>query len=179
MSAARPDRVTIHGLAPIARADAVVLILGTMPGKESLRRGEYYAHPRNSFWPIVCATLGIEPGLAYAARVDQLARARVALWDVLQRCTRASSLDADIAAPVANDLRGFLRRHAQIERVYFNGAAAAELYRRHVIPTLAGERALTYARLPSTSPAHAAVSLAAKRAAWAAIAPVPRPRDAR
>ena len=162
----------LRGFPPRAGADARVLILGSMPGGASLAAGEYYAHPHNSFWRIMSALFGTAAGAPYAARLDALRTRGVALWDVLAACQRPGSLDTSIDRDsiVVNDLRGFLRRHEHIRAVYFNGAAAATLYRRHVLPTLdARQRALPTVRLPSTSPAHAARTFAAKLAAWRVI----------
>jgi hypoxanthine-DNA glycosylase len=96
----------------------------------------------------------------------------LAVWDVLASCTRESSLDSDIdeASIVPNDFAGFFREHPGIRRVFFNGAKAEQSFRRHVLPALgsapdaAPER--TYTRLPSTSPAHAAMSFERKLEAW-------------
>ena len=140
-----------------------------MPGNASLAAGEYYAHPRNAFWPIMEALFGAAADAPYAARLAVLQGRHVALWDVLAACQRPGSLDAriDRDSIVVNDLAGFLGRHGQVRAVFFNGATAATLYRRHVLPEL-DERGsgLPTIRLPSTSPAHAARSFAAKLAAW-------------
>lgn len=162
--AGRNDQV--QGFAPVAAAGARVLVLGSMPGVASLRQGRYYAHPRNAFWPIAAHVFGFDPGLEYALRLQALQAAGVALWDVLQACERPGSLDADIRRDtlVANDFATFLERHPAIVRVCFNGAKAAALYRRHVLPGLAAP--LEYMDLPSTSPAHAAASFERKLAAW-------------
>ncbi|MBV7482712.1 DNA-deoxyinosine glycosylase [Bordetella sp. BOR01] len=147
---------------------ARILVLGSMPGVASLRRQQYYAHPRNAFWPIAAAVFGFDAGAGYAERVAALAAAGVALWDVLQACDRAGSLDADIDEATAepNDFDAFFRAHPGIARVYFNGAKAAALYRRRVLPRLVDGGRLQYLDLPSTSPAHAAMSLQDKSAAW-------------
>ncbi len=157
----------VRSFPPIARRDAEVLILGSMPGEASLAAGRYYAHPRNAFWPIMAALLGFAPDAPYARRVRALKEARIALWDVLHSCRRRGSLDADIAREdlAANDFAAFFRSHARIRRVVFNGAAAEQCFRRHVEPGLK-LRGIAYARLPSTSPAHAALSFDAKREAW-------------
>ncbi len=162
--AGHDDRV--QGFAPVARADARVLVLGSMPGVASLRQARYYAHPRNAFWPIAARVFGFDPALDYAARLAALQAGGVALWDVLQACERPGSLDADIRADtlVANDFAAFLERHPGIARVCFNGAKAAALYRRHVLPGL--DAGLEYVALPSTSPAHAAASFEQKLAVW-------------
>ena len=132
---------------------------------------QYYAQPRNGFWKIMDALFGAGPSLPYAARLERLIECRVAVWDVLAAGERAGSLDSAIvpASCVSNDFAGFFERHREIRRVCFNGSKAGELYRRLVVPTLAPRlAALDTRRLPSTSPAHAARSFAAKLALWSA-----------
>jgi len=165
-----PSSLSI-GLPPIENPAARVLILGSMPGIASLRAGQYYAHPRNQFWPIMGQLLAAElTVLAYPARVQALTDAGLALWDVLQSCQRPGSLDADIAPAsiVANDFAAFFQRHPTITHVYFNGAAAAQHFNRHVQPRLT-HPVLNFQRLPSTSPAHAGMNFQTKLAAWRAI----------
>jgi TDG/mug DNA glycosylase family protein len=159
------------GFPPISRPDARILILGSMPGRESLARAQYYAHPRNAFWPIICDLLKIEPD-DYTARTARLIEQRVALWDVLQACFRRGSLDSDIEhrSIVTNDFPGFFRGHPGIAAVYFNGAKAEAVYRRRVLPGLpAAPAGLPLHRLPSTSPAYAAMSIEQKKLAWRVI----------
>lgn len=170
-----------QGFPPIARADARILIVGSLPGQESLRRHEYYAQPRNAFWRVMGALAGFAPELPYAARAATLLQGRIALWDVCRSASRAGSLDASIVAGsvVANDFAGFYAGHRAIALVCFNGRTAAALYRRHVLTTLSEKvRALPCCELPSTSPAYAALSLEAKLERWrAALQPVAtRPR---
>ncbi len=153
--------------APVAAPDARILILGSMPGVASLRAQRYYAHPRNAFWPIMAALLGFDVDAAYEERLQQLKRARIALWDVLESCYRPGSLDSaiDPASQVANDFDEFFRHHPRIELVCFNGGKAATTFRRQVLPTLQTGN-LRYLQLPSTSPAHAARSFEQKLAQW-------------
>ena len=162
-----------QGFPPIARRDARVLILGSLPGQESLRRRQYYAQPRNAFWPIMGALCGAGPELPYRARARRLAASGIALWDVCRAAFRAGSLDASIVARsvAVNDFGRFLACHPRIGLVCFNGRTAAALYRRRVLPALApAQRALATLELPSTSPAHAALPLAAKLERWQAVA---------
>lgn len=148
--------------------DARVLVLGSMPGVASLRQQQYYAHPRNAFWPIAAAVCSFEAQSPYAERCAALMASGIALWDVLQACERPGSLDADIEAStvVPNDFEAFFRAYPTIARVCFNGAKAAALYRRHVLTTLSGISVQEYLDLPSTSPAHAAMSRQDKLARW-------------
>jgi TDG/mug DNA glycosylase family protein len=157
--------------APVARADAVVLILGSLPGRESLEKREYYARRANQFWPIMGALVGASPDLAYAARLEVLRAHRIALWDVCASAMRVGSLDTAIVAPVVNDFAAFLDEHPAIRLICFNGGKAEALFRAHVPPALVpGElgRDIRYHRLPSTSPAYAAMRPAGKAAAWRA-----------
>ncbi len=151
----------------VARHDASILILGSMPGEASLRAGQYYAHPRNAFWPIMRELLGFPASASYRDRLDALQAGGIALWDVLASCERAGSLDSDIEPDtlVVNDFASFFAAHGRIALVCFNGATAERTYRRHVDAASEGRR-IESVRLPSTSPAHAALTLADKVAAW-------------
>ena len=157
---------------PLARRDARVLILGSMPGAESLRRRQYYAHPHNQFWPIMGALFGAGLDLPYAQRVERLLERGVAVWDVLKHCEREGSLDSGIRrdTEVVNDFTRFLEEHPSICAVFFNGRKSEGVFTRRVQAQL-GPRGTTLrcARLPSTSPAHAGVPRAAKLRAWRRI----------
>jgi hypoxanthine-DNA glycosylase len=162
----------IHGFPPIAGRGARVLVLGSMPSEASLRAGEYYAHPRNGFWPIMGRLFGFAAELPYGRRVARLRRCHVAVWDVLRSCERRGSLDSEIAEDtvVANDFAGFFAAQPRIEAVFCNGGKAFASYRRHVVPYLPPAAArLPVVRLPSTSPAHAALAMPQKLAAWRAV----------
>jgi len=151
-----------------------VLVVGSLPGPESLRLHQYYAQPRNAFWRIVAALFDTGPLDGYPARVDAIERHGLALWDVCAAAERAGALDSAIrrASVQANDFREFFRTHRAIERVCCNGQTAAALYRRLVLPGLpASARDLPLVVLPSTSPANAAIGFERKLAAWAAVRP--------
>jgi hypoxanthine-DNA glycosylase len=172
--ASPPQSVSV-GFAPVARADARVLVLGSLPGQVSLARQQYYAQPRNAFWKIAGELFGFDPSLDYDARLRALVGQRVALWDTCAAAVRPGSLDARIqrASVVPNDFAPFLLAHPRIRRLCFNGAMAASLFERLVLPALPQPlRELPRVRLPSTSPAHAGMSHARKLEAWrAALAP--------
>ena len=163
MTAVQRKGRRVRSFAAVARADARLLVLGSMPGEESLRRREYYAHPRNAFWPIAGALWGFDAGAPYAVRLEALREARVALWDVLGSCRRRGSLDADIVEAVPNDLPGLLKRCPGIRLIGCNGGTAYAALRRH-FPDLG----VPAVRLPSTSPAAAMWSRERKLAMWRA-----------
>ena len=157
----------LRSFQPISSNNAGVLILGSMPGKRSLDAGQYYAHPRNSFWKIMEGITGLNASAGYDERVRLLKDHAIAVWDVLHSCRREGSLDAAIRAGSvkANDFNAFFRRHPEIHTVLFNGAAAERYYKQYVVPKL--ERtAMNLIRMPSTSPAHAAMSFKQKISAW-------------
>jgi len=135
---------TIYSFPAIADEDARILILGSMPGKASLQAGQYYAHPRNQFWPILGELVGASPALDYSERARVLMSAGIALWDVLKSCYRSSSLDADIdkSSVIVNDFEVFFAGHPYIGHVFFNGATAEQTFRRYVLPVI--NAGLTY-----------------------------------
>lgn len=161
----------IQSFPPIAGKQARILILGSIPGKASLEAGEYYAHPRNQFWTIMAELLGCGPLPDYPSKTQALLDANIALWDVMQSCYRPGSLDAaiDKSSVVANDFKGFLASHPQIRHIFFNGATAEQAFRRLVLPDLL-KPDLHLQRLPSTSPAHAALNFQQKLSCWNILA---------
>ena len=157
-----------RGFPPIARDDARVLILGSLPSEASLRAREYYAHPRNAFWTIMHVIAGAEGD--YAARCGALQACGIAVWDVLSSSVRPGSLDADIdmTSAVPNDFGAFLARHRDLRLVCFNGRMAQQLFQRRVRPSLDGLK-VEFALLPSTSPAHAALTVSEKLTVWRGV----------
>ena len=166
--ARREDAGASYGFPPVAREDARVLILGSLPSEASLAAGEYYAHPRNAFWDIMRVIAGAEGD--YAARCQALRARGIAIWDVLSSSVRPGSLDADIDmnTAVPNDFEQFLADHQDIRLLCFNGRKSQQIFQRrvqHILPELEFEFAL----LPSTSPAHAALTVTQKLATWRGI----------
>ena len=157
---------------PVADAKARVLILGSMPGKASLAAQEYYAYPQNAFWKIISELLLNDPLKSYAHKIEALISNGIALWDVMQSCTRETSLDSDIVEDsiVPNDFQSFFDSHPRIDRVFLNGAKAEHSFRKYVLPNLGESNArMTRLRLPSTSPAHAGMKYSDKLDAWRII----------
>ncbi len=170
---ANPDASTrLIGLAPVVDAGIQVLVLGSFPGAASLQAAQYYAHPRNAFWPVMAGVLGAPelPDLPYAQRLARLLAGHVGLWDAVASCEREGSLDTAITAAQASDLPSLLPRLPALRAIACNGAKAYQ----ETLRLLRGQD-LPLLRLPSTSPAHAGLRLADKRQAWeAALRPLLR-----
>jgi TDG/mug DNA glycosylase family protein len=165
-------RPLLCSFAPIAVADARVLVLGTMPSIASLAKQQYYGHPQNAFWPIMGRLFGAGPELPYEERKRVLTGMGVAVWDVLRECYREGSLDTaiEVESESPNEFVPFFRAHPAIVAVFFNGHKAESAFRRHVQPSLYKlNRKFDFARLPSTSPAHAGRNFAEKLKAWRAV----------
>lgn len=155
------------GFAPVSRPDSRVLILGTLPGAESLRRREYYAKNQNTFWRILGELIGAGPDLPYQQRVEAIKNAGLALWDVCASARREGSLDAQIKELEANDFGRFFQEHPHIALICFNGQTASKLFERFVVPGLTAEASkIPRKNLPSTSPAHASMRFAQKLELW-------------
>lgn len=160
-----PDK--LHSFPFSADERSRVVILGSMPGVESLKQQQYYAHPRNLFWGMMDELFGAGRHLPYEARLARLRAHRIALWDVAHRCRRSGSLDANITDVEANDFAKLFATSPQIHTIFFNGQKSAELFRKLVQPGL--QHTPTLITLPSSSPANASISLENKRAAWRQI----------
>jgi len=159
-----------QGMPPVGPTAARLLILGSLPGDESIRQQQYYAHPQNQFWRMLCAVFDEPICASYAERLNLLNRHRIAVWDAAHSASRRGSLDSAITAPIANDFASFFESHIHIEAIAFNGQKAAALFKSCVEPT-AKEHAAAWptATLPSTSPAAARLTFDDKVAKWRAF----------
>lgn len=144
-----------------------LLILGSLPGQASLQAQQYYAHPRNAFWPIMAEYLKFDASDPYAERMRHLAHANIGLWDVIACARREGSLDANILKPSIepNDFGSFFAQHPQCRTVLLNGASAFKLFEKRVAPELS-RYSLNIEQMPSTSPAFAAMPYQEKRRIW-------------
>jgi hypoxanthine-DNA glycosylase len=156
-------------LPPSVHPQTRVLILGSLPGEQSLRMQEYYAHPSNAFWWLAGELLG-EPmiGLPYIKRLDSLRSHRVGLWDVIASGRRNGSLDAAIRNAAPRDILSFAKALPALRAIAFNGATAARLGRRQLVGS---EDRWNLIDLPSSSATNAGVPRSVKLAKWKAISP--------
>ncbi len=150
-----------YSMPPVADGHCTILILGSLPGERSLAMQQYYAHPQNQFWKLICVLLDEPLPTDCTQRLNMLLRHGIALWDVVAQATREGSLDSSILAPLPNDFDAFFADHPHICKIVLNGGKAAQLYHRHfkhlAIPTV---------QVPSSSPAHASLSFDQKLVLW-------------
>jgi hypoxanthine-DNA glycosylase len=147
---------------PLIHPNARILILGTLPGEESLKQQQYYANPRNQFWRIMQMLFDIPSTAPYTERIAHLKQHKIALWDVLHSCERTGSLDSAILNPIPNDFTGLLAKNPDLQAIAFNGTKAAKWFHRWAKIDTSG---LKLFPLPSTSPA-ATIAFEKKCAAW-------------
>ncbi len=154
----------LQGLPPVIARSTRLVILGSFPGAASLAARQYYAHPRNQFWPLLSVLWGIElAALPYVERLAALRARGVGIWDVYASCIRAGSLDSAIEEAIPNDLASLRRRAPSLQCIAHNGGESARFMRATAalgVPVI---------RLPSTSPANASWSFDRKLAAWRAV----------
>ena len=161
-----PPTPRLTGLAPVVGSDPKVLILGSFPSEISLSKKEYYANPRNRFWHLIEALLGIKAGLPYHVRTVQLKEKRIALWDVTKECEREGSDDKAIKNEVMNDIPGFLRDHPSVSVIILNGKRSGGIFHKEFPDGIPGIMIFT---LPSTSPANAKFGLPQLEDAWSVV----------
>jgi len=155
------------GLPPVARPDARLFILGSLPGDASLAAAKYYAHPQNQFWRLVGSVIGENlHDLAYPQRLERLAEHRIGLWDVIGSAVRRGSLDQAIRLANHNRIERLIHDFPDLQAIAFNGATSAATGRK-LIGT--GHR-IALIDLPSSSPANTR-SFTQKAVAWAALKP--------
>lgn len=154
----------INSFNPIVSDSCEKLILGTMPGEESLRKQEYYGFGRNHFWKIIFTLFNKELSNNYKQKTELLLQNNIALWDVLKSCERETSSDSKIRNPIANDFNTLFTNYPNIKSIYFNGKTAEALFKRHVIKNINAER-YKMTVLSSTSPANA-IKFEVKLESW-------------
>lgn len=159
------EPTSLQGLAPIISPQTTLIVLGSFPGVASLVEQQYYAHPRNHFWPVLSVLWGLEGDAAlqrrpYAERIAEAQRRGLGIWDVYASCLREGSLDSDIEQARLNPLHRLKEWAPGLQAIAHNGGESA----RHM--KITQSLGLPVVKLPSTSPANASWSFERKLAAW-------------
>ena len=158
--------MTIASFSAIESANSKCLILGSMPGADSLRYQQYYAHKHNAFWFIMGELFGAGFDVDYLERVKILKQNNIAVWDVLKQCKREGSLDSNIRDEEPNDIHTFIAQHS-LKRIIFNGKKSEQMFKKYILPE--GRESLSDIELlamPSTSPAMATLNKKQKLEIW-------------
>lgn len=156
-------------LSPVIDHHSVVLIVGSMPGVQSLEKQQYYGNPRNHFWLIMEYLLGERMPGDYEERLNILLRHKIALWDVIKACVREGSLDSNIKGEIPNDFITMLKKYPNIKAIAFNGTKARETFRKKIgfeqFPNI------DFYQLPSSSPVPGrnVKTLAEKMESWTVL----------
>lgn len=137
-------------LPPVVDSNTRVLIVGSMPGVQSLEKQQYYGHPRNHFWRIIGDITNHSVPESYEGRLHLVRQHGIGLWDVIQSCERLGSLDSKIKNEIPNDFEQLFARFPYIEAVFFNGTKAYDVFQKKIGFELLAER--EYYKMPSTSP---------------------------
>ena len=154
-----------YSFSPLLCDEPQVLILGSIPGDRSIEVNQYYGHPRNRFWRVMCALYDCDVPTDYPSRIQMLATNKIALWDVACLAERKGSLDSAIRDEEPNDIHNLLQNNPTIKIVAFNGKKAEQLYNKYFKEL----SHIKYLSLPSTSPANAACQLDTLAERWTAI----------
>ena len=142
----------IKSFKPVINVNSKILILGSIPGVESLAKQQYYANKRNHFWRIMFSLFDVPISEEYERRIELLQSKNIALWDVIEYCYREGSLDSNIKKESTNDFSMLFKSYPNIRYVIFNGTKAYESFEKNV--GFENYKEITFIKLPSTSPAH-------------------------
>ena len=152
----------ISSFPPIINENSKILILGSIPGVKSLEMQQYYAHPQNKFWKIICEIFNEEFTTNYQQRIEILEKHHIALWDVIDTCERKGSLDSEIRNEEANKIEELLQNFPNIKAIFCNGQKSY----KNLQKILGKKFRLPIIVLPSTSPAYAGLSYFDKLKLW-------------
>ena len=140
-----------------------ILIVGTMPGEESLNQQTYYANSRNKFWHYMAAILNNGQEVKTPKERRLLLQSKgIGLWDSFSVCERRGSLDSNIKKEQPNDFSKF----QSVRYILFNGQKAAKYFKMYNRQYLEQREAF---ELPSTSPANASVPDDIKFEKWKTV----------
>lgn len=143
-----------HEFAPLFDSDSEILILGSIPSPKSREQAFYYGHPQNRFWKVMAQVLNEKVPVSVKEKTEMMLKHKIALWDALVECDICGASDSSIKNPVPADIPWIIDK-TNIRKVYATGATAYKYYQKFN----AGRTGIDAIKLPSTSPANAAMSL--------------------
>ena len=127
-----PKRQQTNGLDWFGCDNPKILILGTMPGKQSRTAGEYYSNKNNCFWEMIATICGKKHPLNEIQKKQCLNKLQIVLWDVYKSCEIQGSLDKNIRNPKLNDFDEFFKKYGRINKIVFNVKKPMRVFRKNV-----------------------------------------------
>lgn len=153
-------------LHPLTDNSTRILILGTMPGDQSIAKQQYYGNKGNHFWKIIFTIFNENYSASYEDRKALLKKHKIGLWNVLAFCVREGSSDSKIMNEEINDFASFHIQYPNIQYVFFESKSAAKFYNKYAAP----QKGISYHILPSTSGLNAGTSFIKKVEMWKVLA---------
>jgi TDG/mug DNA glycosylase family protein len=135
------------GFSPVLDENTKIMVLGSLPSDESIRKQQYYGNPGNDFWRLLGGALGEDmQEMEYEKRLETLKRHGIGLWDVFEAGNRIGNLDADLKDEVINDFSWLRAEAPELRLICFNGKKAGEYepllrkigYETKVLPSSSG-----------------------------------------
>lgn len=160
-------------LPPLVDNSSRILILGTMPGDQSIAKQQYYGNKGNHFWKILFTIFDENYSASYDERQIFLKKHKIAMWNVLASCIREGSSDSKITNETINDFINFHKQYPNIRHVIFESKSAAKFYHKYLKPQIG----ISYHILPSTSGLNAGTSFSQKVELWKVLAKIARTVD--
>lgn len=160
-----------HSFSAVCNTNTELLILGSLPGKKSIAEQQYYAHPRNALWPIICDWLQLPNLMSYEQKLAAALESGIGFWDVVAEAERPGSLDSAIRSSTIhyNPVDQLIDNLPKLKCIVLNGGAAMTLFKRAGFDQFASVKGIDFFQLPSTSPAHASMTLDEKKVAWRSV----------
>ena len=143
-----------YGFPPLLCEEPKILILGTLPGGESLTHRQYYYSNSNRIWKVLCDITGEPIPSDYQRKQALLAKHHIVLWDYYESAIRPGSDDKNIRDGRPNDITGFLTEYPSIKVIAINGFGKYKDFGGRIKKALAGNPVLAdvrVLRLPETS----------------------------
>lgn len=152
------------GLKPIIENNSKILILGSLPSKQSIRNQRYYDNKSNQFWKLISSVFENKciDFQNYDEKISFLKKHNIALWDVLKKAQRYGSLDNNIKNEKYNDLKTLLT-NSNINDIYVNGRKAERSLKKY---TKDNSLNIEYKYLPSSSNLNTTYNFETKNIIW-------------
>lgn len=147
----------IYCFDPLIDNNSKFVIIGTLPGRKSLIRKQYYADENNLFWDIIYRVIDhdkfksklVQEEFDYTTRCKFILAHKIGLWDILSSAKRQNSSDSKIYDERYNDFPKFLKGYPSVTKLIFNGAKAFKYFKK-IYPQILQQN--NYSKVYSTSP---------------------------